>query len=153
MSLDLDPPIHSKVLNSFTWDVWFSLFNSNILNVHILLSLSNVSFFDILTFMIFYIQNINHNDRKLTKLITWITALSNSMKLWSMPYRAIQDGRAMVESSDKMWSPGERNGKPLQHFCLENPMKNTKGQKDMTPEYELPQISSHPVCYWRRADK
>ena len=26
-------------------------------------------------------QNENHNHRKLTKLITWITALSNSMKL------------------------------------------------------------------------
>ena len=30
-------------------------------------------------------QNENHNHRKLTKLITWITALSNSMKLWAKP--------------------------------------------------------------------
>ena len=27
-----------------------------------------------------------------------------------------------VESSDKMWSTGEKNGKPLLHSCLENPM-------------------------------
>ena len=38
----------------------------------------------------------------------------------------------MVESSDKMWSPGEGNGKPLQHSCLENPMNSMKRQKDMT---------------------
>ena len=28
----------------------------------------------------------------------------------------------MVENSDKIWSAGERNGKPRQHSCLENPM-------------------------------
>ena len=26
----------------------------------------------------------------------------------------------MVESSDRMWSNGEGNGKPLQYPCLEN---------------------------------
>ena len=30
----------------------------------------------------------------------------------------------MVERSDRMWSTGERNGKPLQYSCLENPMNN-----------------------------
>ena len=48
------------------------------------------------------------------------TALSNAVKLWAMPCRATQDRRVMVESSDKMWSTGEGNGKPLQYFCLEN---------------------------------
>ena len=46
----------------------------------------------------------NHNHRRLSKLITGTTALSNSMKLWSMPCRATEDGRVMVESSDKTWS-------------------------------------------------
>ena len=46
--------------------------------------------------------------------------------------RATQDGRVMVESSDKMWSTGEGNGKPLQYSCLENPMNNMKKQKDRT---------------------
>ena len=41
--------------------------------------------------------------------------LSNSMKLWAMPCRDIQDGWVMVESSDKMWSTGEGIGKPLQY--------------------------------------
>ena len=37
---------------------------------------------------------------------------------------ATQDGQVMVESSDKMWSTGEGNGKPLQHSCLEIPMNS-----------------------------
>ena len=44
----------------------------------------------------------------------------------------------MVESSDKMWSTGERNGKPLQYFCLENTMNSMKKQKDRTLKDELP---------------
>ena len=32
----------------------------------------------------------------------------------------------LVGSSDKMWSPGEGNGKPLQHSCLENPKSSMK---------------------------
>ena len=83
-------------------------------------------------------QNENHNHRKLTKLITCIIALSNSMKLWAMPWRATQDGQIMVESSDNMWSTGEGNGKPLQYSCLENPMNNMKRQKDRTLKDELP---------------
>ena len=55
-----------------------------------------------------------------------------------MPCRATQVGWIMVESSDKMWSTQERNGKPLQFSCLENPMNSMKRQKDMTPKDELP---------------
>ena len=60
------------------------------------------------------------------------------MKLWAMLCRATQDGQVMVESSDKMWSTGEENGKPLQHSCLENPMNSMKRQKDRTLKDELP---------------
>ena len=35
-------------------------------------------------------QTENHNHRKLTNLITWTTALANSVKLWAMPCRATQ---------------------------------------------------------------
>ena len=38
----------------------------------------------------------------------------------------------MVEISDKMWSTGGENGKPLQYSCLENPMNSMKKQKDRT---------------------
>ena len=49
-----------------------------------------------------------------------------------------QDGWVMVERSDRMWSTGEGNGKPLQYSCLENPMNSMKRQKDRTLKYELP---------------
>ena len=51
--------------------------------------------------------------------------------------RATQDGHIMVENSDKPWSIGEGNGKPLQYSCLENPMNSMKRQKDMTLKDEL----------------
>ena len=35
-----------------------------------------------------------------------------------------------MEKSDKMWSTGEGNGKPLQYSCLENPMNSMKRQND-----------------------
>ena len=54
-----------------------------------------------------------------------------------MPCRATQDRRIMVESSDKMWSTGEGNGKWLQDPCLENTMNSMKRQKDMTLKGEL----------------
>ena len=78
------------------------------------------------------------NHTKLTKLITWTTALSNSVKLWAMPCRATQVGQVMVESSDKTWSTGEGNGKSLQYSCLENPMNSMKRRKDRTLKDELP---------------
>ena len=34
--------------------------------------------------------------------------------------------QVIVKSSDKLWSTGEGNGKPLQYSCLENPMKRLK---------------------------
>ena len=54
--------------------------------------------------------------------------------------RAAQDGWVMVERSDKMWSTGEGNGKPLQYSCLENPMNSMKRQKDGTLKDELPRL-------------
>ena len=75
-----------------------------------------------------------------TNLIAWTTALSNSVKLWAMLCRATQDGQVMVESSDKTWSTGEGDSKPLQYSCLENPMNSMKRQKDMTLKNELPRL-------------
>ena len=45
-----------------------------------------------------------------------------------------------MESFGKTWSTGERNGKPLQYTCLENPMKRMKRKKDRTLEAELPRL-------------
>ena len=55
-----------------------------------------------------------------------------------MPCGAIQDGRVMVESSDRMWSTGEGNGKPLQYSSLENLMNSMKRQNDRILKEELP---------------
>ena len=55
-----------------------------------------------------------------------------------MPCRATQDGQVTMERSDKMWSTGEGNGKPLQYSCLENPMNSIKRQKHRTLKDELP---------------
>ena len=49
-----------------------------------------------------------------------------------------QDGRVMVERSDRMWSTGEGNGKPFQYSCLENPMTSMKRQNDRILKEELP---------------
>ena len=68
---------------------------------------------------------------------TTTTALSNSMKL-SHAHGATQDGQVMVEGSDRMWSTGEGNGKPLRCSCLENPMNSMKRQNDTILKEELP---------------
>ena len=46
-------------------------------------------------------------------------------------------GWVIVESSDKMWSTGEGNGKLLQYSFLENPVNSMKRQKDRTLKDEL----------------
>ena len=75
-------------------------------------------------------QNENHNHRKLIKLITWTTALSNSMKQG-------------LPKTDGLWwrvltkcGPLEK-GMVNQYCCLENPMSNVKREKDMTLKDEL----------------
>ena len=78
-----------------------------------------------------YSQETNQSNHTRT------TALSNSMKL-SHARGATQDGQVMVERSDRMWSTGEGNGKPLQYSCLENPMNSMKMQNDTILKEKLP---------------
>ena len=58
------------------------------------------------------------------------------MKLSHAP--GTTQGQVTVEMSDRMWSTGEGNGKPLQYSCLENPMKCLKRQNDRILKEELP---------------
>ena len=53
-----------------------------------------------------------------------------------MPGRATQYRQIIVKNSDKMWSTGGGNGKPLQYSCCENPMNSMKRQKGVTLEDE-----------------
>ena len=50
----------------------------------------------------------------------------------------------MEERSDRMWSSGEGNGKPLQYSCLENPMNSMNRQNDRILKEELPRsVGAH----------
>ena len=62
----------------------------------------------------------------------------------------------MVERSDRMWSTGDGNGKPLQYSCLENPMNSMKRQNDRILKEELPRsVSAQYVTedQWRNNSK
>ena len=92
-----------------------------------------------------YSQETSQSDQTRT------TALSNSVKP-SHAHRATQDGWVMVERSDRMWSTGEGNGKPLQYSCLENPMNSRKRQNDRILKEELPRsigAQNAPGDQWR----
>ena len=47
-------------------------------------------------------------------------------------------GGVLVDRSDRTWSTGEGNGKPLQYSCLENPVNSMKKQNDRILKEELP---------------
>ena len=66
------------------------------------------------------------------------TSQSNHTMKLSHAHGATQDGQVMVERSDRMWSTGEGNGKPLQYSCLENPRNSMKRQNDRMLKEELP---------------
>ena len=58
----------------------------------------------------------------------------------------------MVERSDRMWSTGAGNSKPLQHSFLENPMNSTKRQKARILKDECPKsvgVQYAPGDQWR----
>ena len=61
---------------------------------------------------------------------------------------ATQDGRVMVERSDRMWSTAEGNGKPLQYSRLENPMNSMKRQNDRILREELPRSVGAQYATW-----
>ena len=78
-----------------------------------------------------YSQKTSHSN------YTRTTGFSNPMKL-SHALGANHDGCAMLERSDRMWSTGERNGKPPLYSCLENPMNSMKRQNDRILKEVLP---------------
>ena len=54
---------------------------------------------------------------------------------------ATQDGGGvLVDRSDRTWSTGEGNGKPLQYSCLENPVNSMKKQNDRILKERLPRL-------------
>ena len=81
-------------------------------------------------------QTENHNHRKLTNLITWTTAFSNSVELWAMPCRDTQDGHG-----GEFWQNvvhWRREWHTTSVFLPWKPMNSMKRQKDKTLKDELP---------------
>ena len=83
------------------------------------------------------------------------TVVSNSVTLshalWGHPRQWV-----MVERSDRMWSTGEGNGKPLQYSCLENPMNSRKRQNDRILKEELLRLIGAqyaPEDQWRNTSR
>ena len=75
------------------------------------------------------------------------------MKLSHAP-GANQDGRVMVERSDRMWPTGEGTGKPLQYSCLENPRNSMKRQNDRILKEELPRsVGATPQVQYVTGDQ
>ena len=73
----------------------------------------------------------------LERYILEFTIFTSKTMSQAMPLSGRPRQQVMVMSSDKTWSTGEGNGKPLQYSCLENPMNSMKRQKDRTLK-ELP---------------
>ena len=86
-------------------------------------------------------DTLNHNHRNLP---IWSQGPQPCLTQWNwaMPRGATQDRWVMMERSDRMWSTGEGNAKPLQYSCLENPMNNMKRQNDRILKEELPRSVS-----------
>ena len=98
-------------------------------------------------------QNENQNHRKLTTLITWITTLSNSMKLWAMPCRATQDGTG---HSGEFWQNvvhWRREWQTTSAFLPWEPHEQYEKAKRYNTERVTPQVSRYSICYWRRVEK
>ena len=64
--------------------------------------------------------------------------LNNRNVYFQFSKSEVQEGQVMVERSDRMWSTGEGNCKPLQYSWLENPMNSMKRQNDRILKEELP---------------
>ena len=90
------------------------------------------------------------------KVLSWITALSwqrglhNSVKLWAMLCRAIQDGWVIAESSDKTWSTG---GGSTPVYLLWEPHEPYKRLEKYDTERWTPQVWRCPLCYWGREEE
>ena len=66
----------------------------------------------------------------LERYILEFTIFTSKTMSQAMPLSGRPRQQVMVMSSDKTWSTGEGNGKPLQYSCLENPMNSLKKQKE-----------------------
>ena len=98
-------------------------------------------------------RNENHNHRKQTKLITWTTALSNSMKLWACHVRP--------PTMDGSWWRVVTKCSPLEkgmakHFSIlsfRTPWTVWKSKKIGHWKMNYPILGRCPICFWRSVEK
>ena len=116
---------HDWVTNTYPVKIFFLAYYLNISYSGLLLlhRLCNVFLHES-----YFSHHISNIPPWITVLL-WQRGLHNSKKLWIMPCRATQDGQVIMESSEKMWSTGGGNDKPLQYSCLETPWTVWKGRK------------------------
>ena len=101
--------------------------------------------------MIQWMSAMKTSHRKLIKLITLITALSNSMKPWAMLIHIVPP-----KTDGSWWRILTKHG-PLEkrianHFsilALRTPWTEWKGKKYDTERW-TPQVSRYPIWYWRK---
>ena len=75
-------------------------------------------------FQSYGLQNENYNHRKLNNVITWIKTCVTHETI----SHAMQGHPRWTSHDGEIWW-WRRNGKPLQHSCLENPMNSMKRPK------------------------
>ena len=92
------------------------------------------------------------HHRKLTNLIKWTTALSNSMKLWAMPCTATKTGGHGGEFWPNVvhWS---REWQTASVFLPWEPHEQYDKAKGEDTERWTPQVGRCPTCYWRSVEK
>ena len=93
-----------------------------------------------------------HIYRKLTKLITWITALSNSVKLWAMPCRVTPNGRSWWRLLTKCGPLEKAMANHISTLALKTPWTVCKGKNIKTLKDELPRsvgVQQFPREEWR----
>ena len=143
----------------------FQVNNIILLTVVTILCITSLGFIEFITgnmflwtpFTHFIHPLVNFGNRQSVSLLhgsstlVWQTSFHNIMKLWALLRRATQDGRVTVESSDKTWSSGGGNGKPLQYYCCENTMNSMKRQKYTTPKNESPRSLQYVTGEEQRA--
>ena len=74
-------------------------------------------------------QPENHNQRKLTSMITWTTALSKSMKLWTMPCGAPEMDVSRWKGLTECGPPEKGMANHFSILALRTPWTAWKGKK------------------------
>ena len=106
----------------------------------------------LLSFFIRGRQTENQNHKKLTNLITWTTACSNSVKLWVMLYRATQDGWVTVESLTECGPLEKGMANHFSILALRTPWTVWKGKK--VGHWKMnSQVGRCSICYCRSVEK